>query len=1238
MTSTLFAAYERLVLAHPARVLIVMLAVLGFFAWQARHFELDASADALLLEADRDLQTLREVQARYGSKDLLIVTSTPGGSVFDESSLTQLRTLRDRLRAVPGVASVTSILDVPLLDNAEGVSLSAIADNIRTLDDPETDRARAGQELIASPLFGEVIVSADARTTALALTMKDDGAYRALLTKRNRLLIERTAENLDDAGRAEIDAALEGIKPFYESAKRRVAANRRAEIAAIRGVLSDFAGTGTLHLGGVPMIADDMITFVRNDLIVFGIGVALFLVIVLSVIFREARWVVLPLAGCFYAGLLMIGMLGLVGWKVTVISSNFLALMLIITISMNIHLTVRYRQLHRDFPDLSHRHLVATTIRRMVWPCLYTALTTIIGFGSLVFSGIKPVIDFGWMMSIGLAVTFVTAFTLFPAIVLLLGRTGAPERAGAEYRFTRGLALVAERHGAVVLAAAGVLLAVCAVGVSRLTVENSFVDYFSEDTEIYQGLALIDRELGGTTPLEILLDLDEDRIFDDEPSPKPTEYDAEAEREKAGYWFTDFKIERIKEVHDWLASQPEVGKVLSLASLIRVGEKLNDGEPLDSLQLALVYRRAPADLRQGLIDPYIDILRDEARISLRIRDTLPDLHRQELLERIRKGLRDELGLGPDDVTVSGLLVLYNNMLQSLFASQISTLGAVLIGVALMLLLLFRSFTLAVLGIVPNLLAAGAVLGTMGLLSIPLDLMTITVAAVTIGIAVDNAIHYIYRFREEFARSGDYTATMHVCHANIGKAVFYTSATIIFGFSILVLSNFLPTIYFGLLTGLAMCIALLAALTLLPKLILLTNGHPSARAESGRGSTKAPQSVMKSLHRWSLIYAWTSARCGPVCAVAATALAAGRTGHTTDPSRRQRQPVSRGDTPMKPGNIIHRAVTAVAVGLLVLATATPAGALTVYTAVEAEDLKKYADRFNEDHPNIEIKWVRDSTGIVTAKLLAEKNNPKADVIWGLAATSLLLMKSEGMLDPYKPKGIERLDPKFVDKDDPPAWTGMDAWVASVCVNTVEQAKHGFATPTSWKDLTKPEYKGHVAMPNPNSSGTGFLDVSSWLQIFGEEGGWQFMDALHENIHHYTHSGSKPCKQAARGEVPIGVSFAFRGAKSKAQGAPIDIIVPSEGIGWDMEATAIVKGTKNLEEAKTLADWSISEKANMMYNEGYAVIGISELAKPVEHFPDGILEAMIDNDFEFAANNRKRILAEWQKRFDSKSEAK
>ena len=314
-------------------------------------------------------------------------------------------------------------------------------------------------------------------------------------------------------------------------------------------------------------------------------------------------------------------------------------------------------------------------------------------------------------------------------------------------------------------------------------------------------------------------------------------------------------------------------------------------------------------------------------------------------------------------------------------------------------------------------------------------------------------------------------------------------------------------------------------------------------------------------------------------------------------------------------------------------------LTVYTAVEAEDLARYAETFNQDHPDINIKWVRDSTGIVTAKLLAEKNNPQADVIWGLAATSLLLRKSEGMLEPYKPKGVEKLDKKFVDSGAVPTWVGMDAWVASVCYNTVEAAKHGLEPPETWRDLLKPMYKGHLIMPNPNSSGTGFLDVSSWLQMFGKkQGGWDFMDRLHKNIARYTHSGSKPCKLAAAGEIPIGISFAFRGAKSKAQGAPLEIIVPAEGVGWDMEATAIVAGTGNLEAAQTLVDWSITRKANEMYNTGYAVVAMPGVAKPVEYFPPNLLEKMIDNDFEWAANNRKAILAEWLKRYDSKSDAK
>lgn len=328
-----------------------------------------------------------------------------------------------------------------------------------------------------------------------------------------------------------------------------------------------------------------------------------------------------------------------------------------------------------------------------------------------------------------------------------------------------------------------------------------------------------------------------------------------------------------------------------------------------------------------------------------------------------------------------------------------------------------------------------------------------------------------------------------------------------------------------------------------------------------------------------------------------------------------------------------------VASLMVATAVQAETeLTVYTAVEAEDLARYAETFNAHHPDIKINWVRDSTGVVTAKLLAERDNPQADVVWGLAATSLLLLKSEGMLEPYAPAGVELLDPKFVDGGDTPSWVGMDAWVASVCYNTVEAEKAGLTPPTSWKDLTDPMYQGHVIMPNPNSSGTGFLDVSSWLQMFGEDGGWEYMDALHENIARYTHSGSKPCKLAAAGEIPIGVSFAFRGAKSKADGAPLEIIVPSEGVGWDMEATAIVAGTDDLEAAQKLVDFTVTKEAMEMYNTGYAVVAMPGVAKPVEFFPEGLLDAMIENDFEFAANNRAEILKEWQSRYDGKSEPK
>jgi predicted RND superfamily exporter protein len=831
----------RVLLSHPRWVLLILSFCLAFFAYHTRDFELDASADSLLLEDDRDLQLSRRVSARYGTRELLIVTYSPHGILFEDESLAHLGRLRDELLAVPGVDSVSTILDVPLVMSSD-VPVLELAGNLQTLESPDVDRARAVVELTSSPVFEDLIVSRDKLTTAVLINLERDEEFTSLQQIRNALLIERGAGELSGEGLRD----LERVTAAYEQASAARADRHHATIQAIRSTIDAYRSHAELHLGGVPMIADDMVTFVRSDLVVFGSCVLAFLVLVLTLIFRKVRWVVLPLLSCFYASVIMIGMLGLVGWEVTVISSNFLALMLIITISMNIHLAVRYIQLLRDAPEASQLELVSATLDKMVWPCLYTALTTIIGFSSLVFSDIKPVIDFGWMMSIGLAVAFLTSFTLLPALLMLL-RPAGEDPGREEVPFTTALAAVTQRHGTAILVSAGVLAVVSAVGISRLKVENSFIDYFRQDTEIYQGMKLIDDKLGGTTPLEVLLSFEPAELEDEELVSEDYEldlWDVEEEGEDgSAYWFTQSKIRRIKQVHDYLDGLPEVGKVLSLASVVRVAEELNDGEEIEGLELSILYGKLSDDVKDLLIDPYVSIEHDEARIMLRIIDSREGLRRAELLDRMQADFRNQLELGEDDVAVTGALVLYNNMLQSLYASQISSLGAVMTGIAVMFLILFRSVPLAVIGIVPNLLAAATVLGLMGLAGIPLDVMTITIAAITIGIAVDNGIHYIYRFREEFAESGDYAATLEVCHANIGRAVFYTSTTVIFGFSILMLSNFLPTIYFGVLTGLAMLIALLASLTLLPRLILVwkpfgadrrgATGDPAAREADSR---------------------------------------------------------------------------------------------------------------------------------------------------------------------------------------------------------------------------------------------------------------------------------------------------------------------------------------------------------------------------------------------------------------------
>lgn len=820
--------YDRIVLHHPIVVLIILSLVLLFFAYHARNFKLDASADSLMLEDDKDLIQYNEIIDRYQTKDFLFVTFDPYSELFTRSVLDILRDLRDDLGSLGGVDSIVSIFDGPLLMGSGRPITALNIEALKTLRDPDINIKTAKEEILNSPVYRKLLLSSDGRTTTILIYLKSDTDYWDLYNKRTRLLNKDREGTLSPEEQLLLKETLNAYEVSYD----RFVAERHQFIQALRSIIAPYQKHAEIYLSGVPMIADDMMIFIKKDLVNFGFGVCIFIVATLTYIFRRKRWVFLPLLSCIVAVLLMMGMLGFYSWRVTVISSNFISLMLILTLSMNIHLVVRFRQLNRDMPRANQVDIVSAAVRKMVWPCLYTALTTILAFGSLVSSGIKPVIDFGWMMTIGLSITFLTTFLLFPAVLVLLKKIPPLHKKKRRSILTGSLALAAERYGNTVIIISICLAIFSVIGIANLRVENSFINYFSKNTEIYKGMKIVDDKLAGTVPLDVLLNFGEPEILDN-PADDPVEigetdrdesmdedaFGWEEEDDPRDYWFTPYKIEQIKKVHDYLESMPEVGKALSLASIIRFAEQLNDGKALDGLELGVLTKKLPDQMRSSWIDDFVSVEHNEARIMLLVRDSLKDLRRKEFLNRIHNGLK-ALGFSTKEVKVSGVLVLYNNMLQSLFRSQIVTLGLVLSGIGIMLLLLFRSIKLAIIGIIPNLLAVGIVLGLMGLLDIPLDMMTITLAAITMGIAIDNSIHYIYRFREEYRRNGHYIRTLKICHQSVGKAILNTSITVIFGFSILVLSNFIPTIYFGIFTGLAMFVALLAILALLPKLILL----------------------------------------------------------------------------------------------------------------------------------------------------------------------------------------------------------------------------------------------------------------------------------------------------------------------------------------------------------------------------------------------------------------------------------
>ena len=810
--------YLNHILKNSKYVILLLLIILTGMLSYSPNFKLDASADSLILENDEDLTKYRKTIENYSTKDFIVMTFTPKkGRIFDEDNLYLIGLLKSELLKISNIESVISIIDVPLVTSSN-IPLVEMIDNVPTILSKNTDRDKAEDEILNSPIYRDMIISEDGKTSALQINIAPNEELIEIQNQRRTLLNKKVEGKITPS---EINN-LKIINEKYSIYKTSNDKKTNLLLNKIRNIQKDFENKYNLDIkiGGIPMIANDMIVFVKNDLINFGVGVFIFIIATLIIIFRKVQWVILPILSCLYAVSIMIGLLGMLDWQVTVISSNFISLMLILTLSMNIHLIVRYRQLSGSFA--TQYELVKETVSQMVWPCLYTALTTIVAFASLVFSDIKPVIDFGYMMTIGLIVTFLTSFLLLPTILSLMDKESINMKNEPKFMLTEYLAKITINKGNTVLSLTGIVLILTIFGIFQLRVENSFINYFKSDTEIYQGMKQIDDKLGGTTPLDIILKFEEPItiIEDDTDEFGGNLLDDDQESDLSSQWFTRDKINKIKRVHDYLDSLPEIGKVLSLASTLRVAEQLNDGKELDSLEMALLYKKVPNDVKSIAVDPFISIENNQARISVRVLDSLEDLRRNELINKINNDIENKLDFEKDSFYLTGILILYNNMLQSLFDSQILSLGFVMFGIAIMFFILFKSITLSIIGIIPNLIAATFVLGLMGLINLPLDMMTITIAAIAIGIAVDNSIHYIYRFREEYSKSNNYEATTYNSHGSIGRAIFFTNVTIIFGFSILILSNFIPTIIFGLLTGLAMLIALLAVLTLLPRLIII----------------------------------------------------------------------------------------------------------------------------------------------------------------------------------------------------------------------------------------------------------------------------------------------------------------------------------------------------------------------------------------------------------------------------------
>ncbi len=797
--STLTKIYENTILRFPWAVVLITFVAFGFFIQYVNRFTLDASSDSIVLERDADLRYYSYTRDLFGSDDYVFVAITPTKDLFADETIAAVKIMRDAFQEIPKIASATSYLSVPLF-HSPTVPLLQLAKGFKTLENPECDRALAKVELTSSPFYKDHLINEEGTTTAILLTFEaSEPRFMELYNRRADLNDKKASEEgLTGAEAAE----LKQVSHEYDAKRGVLMEERKVTIAAIRKVIDENRSIGELYLGGVPMIMVDIIDYVEKDIRVFGVGIALFLMVLLGFVFREAVFIIAPFLTCVLTVLVMMGYLGWTDWRATIVSSNFTTLLLVYTLATSVHVIVRYLEVYSGNPLASKRWLMREAVRHVVVPSFIMVATTIVGFGSLYISGIRPVMDFALMMMAGLAVAYAMAFLFMPALILVFPKSSVPPHELSELTSSpvTGLARFTERHGRLIGWGSLFVFLFGMLGASRLDVENRFIDYFHKSTPIYKGMTVIDERLGGTTPLEVVL--------------KAPEGSAD------GYWLEADNLAKLRKVHEWLDALPETGKVLSPDTLIRMLEGVNNNKPVPKPIIQMGLAQLPPDLRAEVVQPYVSKDFKEVRIAMRVRESSHDLDREALVGKINAYFNSpESPVEVGTARLTGLFVLYNNLLQSLWSSQIVTLGSVFVLNWVMFVLLYRSFFIATIAIIPNAIPSMIVLGAMGWSGVPLDIMTIMIAAIAMGTSEDYITHYVVRFREEFPKDRNYIAAMYRCHNSIGYSITYTSLMIVGGFSILILSNFIPNIYFGIFTGLSMIAAPLGSLLLLPLLII-----------------------------------------------------------------------------------------------------------------------------------------------------------------------------------------------------------------------------------------------------------------------------------------------------------------------------------------------------------------------------------------------------------------------------------